>query len=48
MGVKLGSRNKERNDSGISSSVTMTGAKEEIETLYAGLFPGIAWQELLD
>ena len=42
MGVKLGSRNKERNDSGISSSVTMTGAKEEIETLYAGLFPGMS------
>lgn len=41
MGVKLGSRSKERSDNGISSSMTMTGTKEDIELLYNSLLPGM-------
>ena len=41
MGVKLGSRSKERSDSGINSSVTMTGHRDDIEALYNSLSPGM-------
>ena len=41
MGVKLNSRSKERSDSGVNSSVTMTGPKDDIEALYNSLFPGM-------
>ena len=41
MGVKLNSRSKERSDSGVTSSVTMTGSKDDIETLYNSLLPGM-------
>ena len=38
--VKLCSRSKERSNSGVSSSVTMTGSKNDIESLYSQLLPG--------
>ena len=40
MGIKLGSRTKERTDNGCSSSTVTLGTLAEIEALYASLLPG--------